>query len=90
MTVFGKTDHLARKTKLIFMLCCIFHRARIPLSKLEGYLMLTLGGRRASFPLASSCLNDFFRAYTIPVYLANRLVFINMVTYSMYHIPSDD
>ena len=54
---------------------------KISLSQLEGYPALTLGVRRASFPLASSCLNDYFRAYTIIDFLAKRLVFVNIVTY---------
>ena len=32
--------------------------------------------------LASSCSNDYFHAYAIIYFLANRLVFQNMVTYS--------
>ena len=31
--------------------------------------------------LASSCSNDYFHAYAIIYFLANRLVFQNMVTY---------
>ena len=31
--------------------------------------------------LASSCSNDYFQAYAIIYFLANRLVFQNMVTY---------
>ena len=74
-------EPFSEKTKIHFLLlCCIFGRAEIPLSKLEGYPTLTLGVRRASFPLASSCLNDYFGAYTIIDLLANRLVFVNMVT----------
>ena len=72
---------LARNLKKFLLLSCIFCRAKIPLSKLEGYLTLTLGVRRASFSLASSYLNDYFRAYTIIDFLANRLVLVNMVTY---------
>ena len=54
----------------------------MPLSKFEANPTLRL--RRASFclfPLASSCLNDYFRTYAIIKFLANRLVFPNTVTY---------
>ena len=76
---FGKTDQLARN--FYCFVAFFVERRYVPLSKFEGYLMLTFGGRRASFLLASSSLNEYFRAYTIIDFLANRLVFVNMVTY---------
>ena len=37
--------------------------------------------------LAFSCLNDYFHADAIIYFLANRLVFQNMVTYNNFCIP---
>ena len=57
----------------------------MPLSKFEAILTLSLREKRASFslfPLASSCSNAYFRAYAIINFLADRLVFLNMVTYA--------
>ena len=48
-------------------------------SKFEANPTLRLRVRRvsfASFPLASSCSNDYFLAYVIIDFLANRLVFL--------------
>ena len=50
----------------------------------EAYPMLHLRVRRASFslfPLVCSCSNDYFCAYAVVDFLANKLVFPNMVTY---------
>ena len=69
-----ETDHLARKTKFIFIVLLQFSLSEDIIAKLGVYLTLTPGGRRASFPLASSCLNDYFRAYTIIDFLAKQLV----------------
>ena len=33
------------------------------------------------FPLTSSCLNNYFRVYSIIYFLANQLVFLNTVTF---------
>ena len=55
----------------------------MPLSKSEANLMLCLRVRCVSFslfPLASSCLNDYFHAYAIIDYLT---VFLNMVTFNV-------
>ena len=54
------------------------------LSKFEANQMLRLRVRRSSFslfPLASSCSNAYFCAYAIIDFLADRLVFLNTVTY---------
>ena len=56
----------------------------MPLSKFEANLTLRLLVKHASFslfPLPSSCSNDYFRAYTIIDFLANRLVFLNTVAF---------
>ena len=55
----------------------------MPPSKFEANPTLSLRVRRASFslfPLASSCLNNYFHVYSIIDFLANRLVFVNTVT----------
>ena len=52
-------------------------------SKFEANLTLRLRVKRTSFYLftfASSCSNAYFRAYAIIDFLADRLVFLNMVT----------
>ena len=58
----------------------------MPSSKYEANPMLHLRVRFTSavslFPLASSCSNDYFCAYTIIYFLANLLVFPYTVTYS--------
>ena len=54
------------------------------LSTFEANVTLRLRVRHTSFylfPLASSCTNDYFRAYAIIDFLANWLVFPNMVTH---------
>ena len=59
----------------------------MPLSKFEANLTLHRGVKSASFSLftlASSCANAYFRAYAIIDFLADRLVFLNMVTYIIY------
>ena len=58
----------------------------MPPSKFEADSTLRFRVRRASFffclfPLASSCSNHYFRAYAIIDFLANRLFFLNTVTY---------
>ena len=56
-------------------------------SKFEANQTLRRGVKRASFSfftLASSCSNAYFRAYAIIDFLADRLVFLNMVTYYIY------
>ena len=56
----------------------------MPPSKFEANPMLHRGVKRASFSLftlASSCANVYFRAYAIIDFLADRLVFLNTVTY---------
>ena len=66
------------------MLWCLFRWAKMLPSKFEANPMLCLQVRRSSFslfPLASSCLNNYFRTYVIIDFLANWLVFINKVTY---------
>ena len=55
----------------------------MPPSKFEANPTLHLWVKRASFSLASSCLNDYFRAYVIIDFLSNRLVFLNTVTYKL-------
>ena len=56
----------------------------MPPSKFEANPTLHHGVKRASFSLftlASSCANAYFRAYAIIDFLADRLVFLNTVTY---------
>ena len=56
----------------------------MPPSKFEANLTLRRGVRRASFSwfsLASSCANAYFCTYAIIDFLADRLVFLNTVTY---------
>ena len=56
----------------------------MPPSKFEANPTLGLGVKCASFSLftlASSCSNASFRAYAIIDILADRLVFLNTVTY---------
>ena len=56
----------------------------MPPSKFEANPTLRRGVKRASFSLftlASSCANAYFRAYAIIDFLADRLVFLNTVTY---------
>ena len=55
----------------------------MPPSKFEANPTLRRGVKSASislFTLASSCTNAYFCAYAIIDYLADRLVFLNMVT----------
>ena len=64
----------------------------MPLSKFEANPTLRLRVKRAffsSFPLASSCLNDYFRVYAILDFLAKQLIFLNTVTClsGVYHKP---
>ena len=57
----------------------------MPPSKFEANPMLRLRVKRAFFSLftlASSCSNVYFHAYTIIDFLADRLVFLNTVTYN--------
>ena len=56
----------------------------MPPSRFEANPTLRRGVKRASFSLftlASSCANAYFRAYAIIDFLADRLVFLNTVTY---------
>ena len=56
----------------------------MPPSKFEANPTLRRGLKRASFSLftlASSCANAYFHAYAIIDFLADRLVFLNTVTY---------
>ena len=56
----------------------------MPPSKFEANPTLRRGVKRASFSLftlASSCAYAYFRAYAIIDFLADRLVFLNTVTY---------
>ena len=57
----------------------------MPPSKFEANPMLRRGVKRTSFSLftlASSCTNVYFHAYAIIDFLADRLVFLNTVTFS--------
>ena len=57
----------------------------MPSSKFEANPMLSLQVRHAFFSLfllASLCLNDYLRSHVIIDFLANRLVFVNTVTFS--------
>ena len=81
MTVFWKTDRLARKTKFFFFyyFVAFFVERRCRRPNLKPLQLLRV--RRASFslfPLVSSCLNDYFRMYAIIDFLANWLGFVNM------------
>ena len=52
-------------------------------SKFEAIPMLRLRVKRSSFSLftlASLCSNEYFHAYAIIDFLADRLVFLNTVT----------
>ena len=56
----------------------------MPPSKFEANQMFRLRVKCtffSFFPLASSCLNAYFRAYAIIDFLADRLVFLNNVTF---------
>ena len=54
----------------------------MPHSKFEDNPMLRLRVKHTSFSLlASLCSNDYFYVYAIISFLANRLVFFNMVAY---------
>ena len=60
----------------------------MPPAKFEANPTLHQQVKRASFSLfalASSCSNTYFRAYAIIDFLADRLVFLNMVTYVSYN-----
>ena len=62
----------------------------MPLSKFEANPMLHLRVKRSSFsvfPLVSSCSNVYFRTYAIIYFLADQLVFLNMVTFYLpFHL----
>ena len=65
------------------MLWCHLRRPKMPPSKFEANPTLRHGVKSASFSmftLASSCANAYFCAYAIIDFLADRLVFLNMVT----------
>ena len=56
----------------------------MPPSKFEANPTLRRGVKRVSFSLfslASSCTNAYFLAYAIIDFLADRLAFLNTVTY---------
>ena len=56
----------------------------MPPSKFEANPALRRGVKRtffSLFTLASSCANAYFRAYAIIDFLADRLIFLNTVTY---------
>ena len=60
----------------------------MPPAKFEANPTLHQRVKRPSFSLftiASSCSNTYFRAYAIIDFLADRLVFLNMVTYVSYN-----
>ena len=53
--------------------------------------MLSLRVKRAYFSLfllVSTCTNDYFRVYAVIDFLANRLVFLNTITYIMSKVIS--
>ena len=84
MTVFGKTNRLARKTKLFFFLS--EDVAVQNLKAIRRFIFKYV--KRTSFsllPLESSCSYDYFCMYAIIDFLANKLVFLNTVTYSRRH-----
>ena len=88
VTIFGKTNRLARKQISFFiaLLPFLLRRAKMPPSKFEANPMLRRGVKRASFSLftlASSCASAYFRVYAIIDFLADRLVFLNTVTYTV-------
>ena len=58
----------------------------MPPSKYEANptLCLRVNAFLYLFPLASLCSNDYFRAYVIIDFLANWLVFLNMVTFGQF------
>ena len=83
MTVFGKTNWLARKTNFFFIALLLpFMSNEDVVSKFEANLALRLRVKHASFSLASLCSNDYFRTYAIIDFLANQLVFLNTVTHN--------
>ena len=80
MTVLGKK----RKTNFFFIALLPLCRVKMLPSKFEANLTLRLRVKHTSFalfPLASSCSNDYFCADLMFDFLANRLVFLNTVTY---------
>ena len=84
LTVSMKTDRVFSKKNNFLLLCCLFRQAKTQQSKFEANLMHSLQARFTSsslFPLVSSSLNDYFHAYAIIDFIANQLVFINMITY---------
>ena len=58
----------------------------MPLSKFEANTTRLKCAYFSLFPLASSCSNDSFSIYMYvrDNFLANRLVFLNMVTYTTF------
>ena len=90
VTVFGKTNRLAKKSNFFFIALLPFMSHKdLPPFKFEANLMLHLGVKSASFSLftlASSCSNAYFRAYAIIDFLSDRLVFLNTVTYGLHRI----
>ena len=80
MTVFGKTNQLVRKTNFFFTSS---KDAAFPNLK-----PIQLSKTRFFFFISNSVfvLEPNFRVYAIIDFLADRLVFLNMVTYDMYVI----
>ena len=72
MTVFGKTNRLARIALLPFM------SSEDAAVQIQTFRVRV---KCASFSLASSCSNAYIRAYVIIDFLADRLVFLNTVTF---------
>ena len=85
VTVYGKTNRLAR---LFLLLCYLLRRTKMLPSKFEANPTLCRLVKHASFSLslASSCSNTYFREHSIFYFLADRLVFLNTVTYKHYDI----
>ena len=76
VTVFGKIKREKQKKNYCFV---VVFQAKILPSKFEANPTLSL--RPGSFSIIILCLNDYFRMYAIIDFLANRLVFVNTVTY---------
>ena len=79
MTIFGKTNRLARKTNLFFIALLRFTSSEDAAVQ-SGAPSKSETRFFSLFPLASSCSNAYIRAYAIIDFLADRLVFLNTVT----------
>ena len=86
VTIFGTTDWLATTKFFIIALLPTFVERRCchPNMKPIRYFIFE---EDAHLFLASSCSNDYFHVYAIIYFLANRLVFQNMVTYKNFCTP---